>query len=140
MTLVGFTCPSVCNEVGAEGAWSDGSDYFKTADVVKSGYCWLEEGEKDEQIMIIWTDDNDYETGYEIERSVNGGGYADLVTKEADTTSHADTDVVSGNTYQYRIRTVIGDDYSNWCTTAELSLATGGFKFEGFKFEDIIFR
>lgn len=41
---------------------------------------------------------------YEVQRSVNGGAYAALTTRDYGTASITDTDLVTSSTYTYRIR------------------------------------
>ena len=51
---------------------------------------------------LTWADNSSNETGFLIERKV-GAGYETLVTKAANSTSHADTPLAAG-TYTYRVR------------------------------------
>lgn len=107
---------------------SNNCDYAGNCQQQRSGYCTLEEGANDSQIIVRWSDDSDSESGYEIERQVDGSGFAALTTKGADVIAHTDTDISSNHTYQYRIRPTYTDDsFGTWCTTAELNLGRGGF-------------
>lgn len=68
-------------------------------------------------VDLSWTDNASDESGYSIERQVDGGGYSVLDnTLAANTTSYQDTTVVAGSTYDYRVQalgTGPDSDYSN---------------------------
>jgi FtsP/CotA-like multicopper oxidase with cupredoxin domain/fibronectin type 3 domain-containing protein len=58
------------------------------------------------QIALAWTDNANNETGFLLERSVNGGAFSALATVTANTVSYVDTAVSAGstgNTYVYRV-------------------------------------
>lgn len=58
------------------------------------------------RVDLSWTDSSG-ETGYLIERSLNGGStWSTLTTVAADTTSYSNTGLVAGTTYNYRIRAI----------------------------------
>lgn len=68
-----------------------------------------------ETVTIQWTDNADNESGYEVERSVNGGDYEPVAVTGADETEFseglADTDY---HTYRVHAYNSAGDsDYSN---------------------------
>ena len=70
------------------------SDFFVTAGI----------GVNCEKIILSWSDTIN-ETRYEIQRSVNGGGYVNLDTNvPQDSIFYIDSSVVLGNTYAYQIR------------------------------------
>jgi titin len=67
-------------------------------------------------VDLAWTDNATDETGYVIERSVNGQGFSLLANLGVDAAAFADTAVLGGNTYDYRVAAVNGlaiSDYSN---------------------------
>jgi FtsP/CotA-like multicopper oxidase with cupredoxin domain len=79
------------------------------------------------QVLLTWTDNASNETGFVIERSVNGGAFATLITvgprNGTGSVSYVDTSVTTsatGNTYVYRVAAVnagtIGLVYSNTAT------------------------
>jgi len=74
------------------------------------------------QINLTWADNSTDETGFKIERKAGAGGtYNQIATVSANTTSYADTSVVPGNTYYYRVRATssVGDSgYSNEVSVA----------------------
>ncbi|MCK6478829.1 MAG: SBBP repeat-containing protein [Planctomycetaceae bacterium] len=56
------------------------------------------------RVDLSWTDKSDEETGFEVERSVEGGAFAPLVTLAADAVSHSDTGCEPRRVYSYRVR------------------------------------
>jgi len=74
------------------------------------------------QVTLSWTDNADTETGFVIERSVNGGGFAELATvgplAGVGTTAYVDMAVAFGNTYDYRVKAVNSGGSSAWSNTA----------------------
>lgn len=58
------------------------------------------------QANLSWTDNSNYETGFEIERSTTGiaGTYTLLATVNANITSYSDLTVYASNEYCYRVR------------------------------------
>jgi len=89
------------------------------------------------QITINWNDPNTAEDGYYIEKSTDGGAFANLTTTAASVVSYPDSSVSVGHTYQYRVRATLGSDYSEWCTTSIGNFQIGSFKFEGVKMEGL---
>lgn len=60
------------------------------------------------KVQLTWKDNSKDETGFVVQRSVNGGAYANLVTLPVNTTSYADTAVASPNSYTYRVIAING--------------------------------
>lgn len=115
---------------GAEGAWSDAGQ-FSLLGLVPVNGCYMEETDDDSAIIIHWNNTSTIEDGYRIQRSVNGGGFSNLVDKAADTTSHTDSTISAGNTYQYRVAAKLGAALGNYCTTTTADVDQGGIQFEG---------
>jgi len=68
------------------------------------------------RIALSWTDNSDRETGFIIERSLNGMNYELLTTTNANVTSYPDETVIQGNYYYYRVKAIyseIDSLYSN---------------------------
>ncbi|HUV72369.1 MAG TPA: LamG domain-containing protein, partial [Clostridia bacterium] len=99
--------------------------------------CLLEEHPQDSQIIVKWNDTNTIETGYQIQKNTDGAGFVDLITKDPDSTSHTDSSTSGNHTYQYRIRAEKSGVYSDWCSTSQLDLGQGSFKFEGIRMEGV---
>lgn len=55
-------------------------------------------------INLAWTDNANNETAFEIFRSTDGANFTLLTTRPANSTSFADTAVVTGTTYTYQVR------------------------------------
>ncbi len=66
------------------------------------------------QISLTWVDNALTETGFIIERSVDGGGFSLLTTLAADTINYVDTDIVSGSAYVYRVAAINSAGPSGW--------------------------
>jgi fibronectin type 3 domain-containing protein len=70
--------------------------------------------DNDSSILLTWTFTGNPD-GFEIERSTDGGSNWTLVqSPTSEETSWEDTSVVTGNTYDYRIRATKGDKLSAW--------------------------
>lgn len=54
-------------------------------------------------IQLAWTDTSATETGFTIERSLDGSAWAPVQTTPADTTAWLDTSLSSGTVYHYRV-------------------------------------
>ncbi len=67
------------------------------------------------QVNLSWADNATDETGYVVERSDNGAGFAPIATLAVDSVDYADTTVAFGNVYEYRVAAVNGggSSYSN---------------------------
>jgi len=56
------------------------------------------------QVNLTWTDNSTNETGFRIERAVNGGGFAAIGTTLANVTTFTDAGVIAaGTAYSYRV-------------------------------------
>jgi hypothetical protein len=120
---------------GNPGEWSTPSS-FALFNLASPGSCLAVKDNTNTQITISWLDRTGSEDGYYIEKNTDGAGFTNLVTKAANSTSHVDTSVPHGHSYQYRVRSKMGSDYSDWCTTATLNF-TGNFMFDGLKLNGI---
>jgi N-acetylneuraminic acid mutarotase len=72
-------------------------------------------------VSLSWSDNSGDETGFELERSSDGGAtFAPVLTLPADTTGYVDssTDIKPSQTYQYRIRSVSTAGASAWSDVA----------------------
>ncbi len=73
---------------------------------------------------VTWTDVASTETGYFVERSVNGGAYTQIATTSANATSYSDTGASADNTYRYAVRAFNGGGNSAYSTTDYVVTAT----------------
>ena len=67
---------------------------------------------------LTWSDNSSTETGFQIDRSVNGGAWTMLTTVAANTKSYADNSVSVGSTYTYRVCATSAAGNSTWTTLA----------------------
>jgi hypothetical protein len=73
-------------------------------------------------INLSWTDNSTDETGFYIERSVNGGLYAQIAFVSANATTYADgSGFTSGYTYAYRVRAYNTNGNSAYCDPASVT-------------------
>jgi len=73
------------------------------------------------QATLTWVDNSTNETGFVLERQLNGGAFAALAPIAANTTQAIDTTVVRStvpNTYTYRLKAVNGTASSAFTTPA----------------------
>lgn len=72
------------------------------------------------QTQLGWTDNANDETGYRIERSVDGVNFIEIALRGANATGYSDTGLTPGTAYWYRIRAYNSQgnsDYSNVAST-----------------------
>ena len=60
----------------------------------------------DVQVQLAWSDQSSDETGFYVERALNGAAFAKLTSLPADTITYVDTMTSIGNTYAYRVSAV----------------------------------
>ncbi|MCC2668974.1 MAG: repeat-containing protein, partial [Armatimonadetes bacterium] len=77
------------------------------------------------RVNLTWTDQSSNETGFEIERQVDGGDFGQIATVGSGATSFGDTDLPDGTTYRYRVRAYNAGGRSEFAgpVTAPLPLA-----------------
>src|SRR5690606_17522327 len=98
---------------------------FSTPNLVRPQVCLLEESPDDGSLIFTWDDPNIVETGYEIERNVDASGFSAFTTTAANVTTTTDNTVSPDNSYQYRIRAILGSSYTDWCNSPLLQIETG---------------
>lgn len=54
-------------------------------------------------VTLTWSDANDHESGYRIERSEGGGSFAEIASLGADVTTFTDSGRSASTTYEYRV-------------------------------------
>jgi len=74
------------------------------------------------EITVYWLDNADDETGYEVQRSLDGTNWSGLTTVGTDTTSFTDSNLSCGTLHYYRVRAVRGSTLSDF--TVDVSVAT----------------
>ncbi|MFN8079996.1 MAG: multicopper oxidase domain-containing protein [Kineosporiaceae bacterium] len=75
---------------------------------------------------LTWTDNSTNETSFVVERRVGAGAWAPVGTVAANAVTYADTTVVAGTTYGYRVGAVNGPDtaYSSEVTVTIIAAPT----------------
>ena len=72
----------------------------------------------DSQINLSWTDRSDNEKGFIVERSSSTGSFAEIASLEPNTTTFADTGLLPGVTYFYRVKAYNGEGESAYSNEA----------------------
>jgi hypothetical protein len=70
------------------------------------------------RIDLDWADNSGDESGFELERSLDGASWSLVATLAANTTSHADTGLAASTLYYYRVRAHNSAGTSGWSNTA----------------------
>lgn len=78
------------------------------------------------QVTLGWFDNSSNETGFSIERSVNGGQFSVLQSVGANVIGYVDSAVSAGNTYTYRVSAFNGSGTSSPSNTASATLQAAG--------------
>ncbi|MDX1342497.1 MAG: DUF1592 domain-containing protein [Reinekea sp.] len=109
-------CSGVCATLLAEFIFTE----FMTASSTPAAASNIFVGANTSKTLlnISWTDNADNETGYKIEKSVNGGGFNFLTNAAENTTTLTDSQIVIGSTYQYRITAFNATDVSTTVLSA----------------------
>ena len=72
----------------------------------------------DSQIDLSWTDNSSNESGFKIERSIDGGEYSQITTAPENSTGTNDTTVSADHYYQYKVCSYNGVGDSSQCETS----------------------
>ncbi|MDX1962067.1 MAG: PA14 domain-containing protein [Pirellulales bacterium] len=75
-------------------------------------------------VNLVWNDLANNETGYQIERSLDGSNFTTLTTVGMNVTSYSNTGLTAGTTYFYRVRSV--NTYGN-STPSNVDSATPNY-------------
>ncbi|MEO8617674.1 MAG: hypothetical protein ABI600_21275, partial [Luteolibacter sp.] len=121
----------------ASGGWSDYSErlYFQTSLNPFNAPGPLETQSFSNRVELSWTDNSSNETGFKIERAINGAGWNQIATVSSDAGTGASAFYTDFSTqprtqYSYRVRaynTSIDSEYSNTASNVTPGGAPGGF-------------
>ncbi len=79
------------------------------------------------QIVLSWSDNSSNETGFKIERSMDGTNFTEVGTAAANATSYSDNGLNAWTTYAYKIRAANGSTYSSYTPVVyRTTLTTNG--------------
>jgi hypothetical protein len=70
------------------------------------------------QINLSWTDNSTNEAGFYLERAIDGKPFARVATLAANVTSYADTKLVKGTKYNYRVQSFLSGASSTYSNIA----------------------
>lgn len=76
------------------------------------------------EVRVAWADSSSNETGFEVERSTDGGGFVPVATLGAGLTSFTDGGLALGPTYIYRVRAVNVGGASAYTTAPAVTIVT----------------
>jgi hypothetical protein len=74
------------------------------------------------QVNLSWSDNANNETGFQVERSVNGvSNWSVISTTTANTSRHLDLNLTALTTYFYRVRATNADGYSEYTSVVTVT-------------------
>lgn len=86
----------------------------------------------DSSVRVAWTDTSEDESGYEVHRSEDGGGFSKVADLDEDAGSYTDGDVSGDTVYRYKVRAVDDGDagtFSDACRRPrQLDTDAGNFR------------
>ena len=74
-----------------------------------------------DQIDLAWTDNSDNESGFTVERSLDGAAWSAIDTVSQNTTTYSDTALASETTYHYRVSAYNSAGASDASNTASVT-------------------
>lgn len=75
------------------------------------------------QVQLTWTDNADGETGYRVERSLDGATWQVYADLPAESIAYVDTAVTAGTTYSYRVMAYNDTTTSEYSSQATVTIA-----------------
>jgi hypothetical protein len=72
-------------------------------------------------VTLRWADQSSNETGFAVERAVNGGTFSPLAQMGVNATAVTDTNTATSTTYAYRLRAYNGSGYSSYSNQASVT-------------------
>ncbi|MEZ5276881.1 MAG: Ig-like domain-containing protein [Opitutaceae bacterium] len=74
-------------------------------------------------LTLSWTDNSDNETGFKIERSLNGSSFSQVATVGANVESYTDAGLTAGTQYWFRVRATNASGDSGYTNVASATTA-----------------
>jgi phosphodiesterase/alkaline phosphatase D-like protein len=71
---------------------------------------------------LSWTDNTPYESGYSIERSLNGVTFTQVATVGVNVSTYTNSGLIAGSGYYYRVRAYRGAIRSDYSSTANINM------------------
>lgn len=87
-----------------------------TLDKPKDIVCEPDENADASRVRVVWGDTSTDETGYRVQRSVDGGGFSTLADIAADSTLHVDAGL-DDRVFRYRVAALDGETVGPWSDT-----------------------
>ncbi len=106
--------------IGGDSAYSNLAN--ATTQVLTAPSSLQAAGDATNQILLFWTDNSNYATGYAIERAPDNGGspgtFVQIATVATNSNSYADTGLPLKTTFWYRVRAFNATAYSAYSNVA----------------------
>lgn len=122
------------------------SPSFSSVTIVTTDYsnnlpptgCIIDDSDHSQGTVVIkWQDNSLQETGYRIEKSIDGEAFSLLSNEAADSTSSTDNNISDNHTYQYQIRAEGSEGNTAWCQTPIINTGIGQIEFKGLNMSGI---
>jgi hypothetical protein len=118
--------------------WSSGENYFTMYALSAPYNCLLTRDPQNNNITIFWEDANPIKDSFTIQKSTNLGTFINLATGiNSSSTQYLDTNILTGNSYRYRVATLSEGVLSPYCYTDLLNIGLGDMMFEGLNLSGI---
>jgi Zn-dependent metalloprotease len=72
------------------------------------------------RVNLAWTDTASDESGFKVERSLDGLSFTQIASVGANVTTYANTSLATGTSYYFRVRSYAGSNYSEYSNVAQV--------------------
>ncbi|MBN1670100.1 MAG: fibronectin type III domain-containing protein, partial [Kiritimatiellae bacterium] len=117
---MGGAATRLVNAFKSAGWWDESSE--PTVPAAPSGLSAT--AQSSISIRLTWTDNSGDESGFKIERSLDGSAWTQVATVGANVTSYANSGLNQGTRYYYRVRAYNGAGDSGYSNTADAATPT----------------
>jgi len=118
------------DDSGAEGIWSTESAYFTMSNLYFATSCMIDDVSQPGSTIIEWNDNSTIETGYRVDRSIDGLAFSLLTSQPANTTTYTDSTTTANHTYQYRVTAISNNGNALVCQSSQVNYQKGTFYFQ----------